>query len=399
MRQLKLPATFMRGGTSNAIVFRQEDLPEDRELWSEIFIAAIGSPDPYARQLNGMGGGISSLSKVCVVGPSTRPDADLDYTFAQVAVREASVEYTGNCGNMSAAMAPFAVDEGYVKVDGDKAVVRIHNTNTSKIIEAHFDMDDGLAAVDGVYELPGVGGMGSALRLDFLEPGGAITGEMLPTGNTIDELETPSLGKIEASIVDASALCVLVEAGTVGLTGDELPKDLEANPEALRLLQEVRGAAAVKLCLIGSFQEAMERATNRPSVGFVSRAMAATTLTGEGLAESDGDVTARMISMGDPHRALPGTCSTCLAVASQIDGTLVHRNTKPNADGDVRLMHPSGVLHAAAKVRRDGNDGWFAENASLYRTQRRLFDGNVYVSAAAVPKYRAYLESVAEAAE
>ena len=149
MRQLKLPATFMRGGTSNAIVFRQEDLPEDRELWSEIFIAAIGSPDPYARQLNGMGGGISSLSKVCVVGPSTRPDADFDYTFAQVAVREASVEYTGNCGNMSAAMAPFAVDEGYLKVDGDKAVVRIHNTNTSKIIETHFDMDDGLAAVDG----------------------------------------------------------------------------------------------------------------------------------------------------------------------------------------------------------------------------------------------------------
>ena len=398
MRQLKLPAAFMRGGTSNAIVFRQEDLPEDRDLWSEIFIAAIGSPDPYARQLNGMGGGISSLSKVCVVGPPTRPDADLDYTFAQVGVREASVEYTGNCGNMSAAMAPFAVDEGYVKVDGDKAVVRIHNTNTSKIIVSHFDMDDGLAAIDGVYELPGVGGTGSALRLDFLEPGGAITGEMLPTGNTIDELETPSLGKIEASIVDASALCVLVEAGTVGLNGDELPKDLEGNPEALRLLQEVRGAAALKLGLIGSFEEAMARATNRPSVGFVSRAQAAATLTGEGLADSDGDVTTRMISMGDPHRALPGTCSTCLAVASQIDGTLVHRNTKPNADGGVRLMHPSGVLHAAANVRRDGNDGWFAEKASLYRTQRRLFDGSVYVSAAAVPKYRAYLESVAEAA-
>jgi 2-methylaconitate cis-trans-isomerase PrpF len=398
MRQLKLPAAFMRGGTSNAIVFRQEDLPEDRDLWSEIFIAAIGSPDPYARQLNGMGGGISSLSKVCVVGPPTRPDADLDYTFAQVGVREASVEYTGNCGNMSAAMAPFAVDEGYVKVDGDKAVVRIHNTNTSKIIVSHFDMDDGLAAIDGVYELPGVGGTGSALRLDFLEPGGAITGEMLPTGNTIDELETPSLGKIEASIVDASALCVLVEAATVGLNGDELPKDLEGNPEALRLLQEVRGAAALKLGLIGSFEEAMARATNRPSVGFVSRAQAAATLTGEGLADSDGDVTTRMISMGDPHRALPGTCSTCLAVASQIDGTLVHRNTKPNADGGVRLMHPSGVLHAAANVRRDGNDGWFAEKASLYRTQRRLFDGSVYVSAAAVPKYRAYLESVAEAA-
>ena len=398
MRQLKIPAAFMRGGTSNAIVFRQEDLPKDRELWSEIFIAAIGSPDPYGRQLNGMGGGISSLSKVCVVGTPTRPDADIDYTFAQVAVREAKVEYGGNCGNMSAAMGPFAVDEGMVLAQGEQAVIRIHNTNTSKIIEAHFDIDDHQAAVDGDYELPGVGGTGSALRLDFLEPGGAITGELLPTGNTVDTLETPSLGQVEASIVDAAALCVLVEAKTVGLIGDELPADLEANPEALRLLQEVRGAAAVKLGLIDSMEEALARATNRPSVGFVSAAQSATTLTGDGLAAADGDVTARMISMGDPHRALPGTCSTCLAVASQVDGTLVHRNTRPAENGDVRLMHPSGILHAAAHVRREGN-GWFAEKASLYRTQRRLFDGFVYLSAAAVPKYRAYLEGHAEAAE
>ncbi len=398
MRQLTLPAAFYRGGTSNAIVFRQEDLPPDQELWTEIFIAAMGSPDPYGRQLNGMGGGISSLSKVCVVGPPSRPDADIDYTFAQVDVRERKVEYSTNCGNMSAAMGPFGVDEGYVKVDGDTAVVRIHNTNTQKIIESRFDIDDGMAAVDGEYELPGVGGAGSALRLDFMEPGGAITGELLPTGNTIDILETPSLGMVEASIVDAAALCVLVEAKTVDLNGDELPKDLEANPGALRLLQEVRGAAAIKLGLIESMEEALARATNRPSVGFVSLAQAATTLTGEGLVESDGDVTVRMISMGDPHRALPGTCSTCLAIASQIEGTLVHRNAKPSENGDVRLMHPSGILHASASARRDGN-GWFAEKASLYRTQRRLFDGQVYVSAASVPKYRDYLERSAEVAE
>ena len=398
MKQLMLPAAFMRGGTSNAVVFRQEDLPPDQELWSEIFIAAMGSPDPYARQLNGMGGGISSLSKVCVVGPPTREDADIDYTFAQIDVREAKVEYNGNCGNMSAAMGPFGVDEGYIKKDGDKAVVRIHNTNTAKIIEAHFDMDDGLAAIDGTYALPGVGGTGSALRLDFLEPGGAITGELLPTGNTTDQLETPSLGKVEASIVDAAALCVLVEAGAFGLNGDELPADLEANPEALRLLQEVRGAAAIKLGFMGSMEEAQARATNTPSVGFVSRAQSATTLTGESLAEDDGDVTARMISMGDPHRALPGTCSTCLAIASQIEETIVHRNTMPSENGEVRLMHPSGVLHAAARVRREGN-GWFAEKASLYRTQRRLFDGQIYIPASAVPKYRAYLGQRARAAE
>jgi 2-methylaconitate isomerase len=398
MRQLKIPATFMRGGTSNAIVFRQDDLPDDRVIWSEIFAAAIGSPDPYGRQLNGMGGGISSLSKVCIVGPPSRDDADIDYTFAQVVIRENRVEYLGNCGNMSSAMGPFAVDEGIAKIDGDSGMIRIHNTNTNKLIHAHFDMDGGCAAVDGDYELPGVAGRGSALRLDFIEPGGSFTGKILPTGSPVDTLTTPSLGEVEASIVDASALCVLVEAKTVGLTGVESPKELEANPEVLALLQEIRGAAAVKLGLHASIEEAMGRISNRPAIGFVSPAQAATTLTGEAMEASDGDVTARMISMGDPHRALPGTCSMCLAVSSQIEGTLVNRNLTAPASGEVRLMHPSGVLHAAATVRRDG-DSWFAERASLYRTQRRMFDGYVYVPAARVPKYRAWLDGMAKAAE
>ena len=265
-------------------VFRQEDLPPDRELWTEIFIAAMGSPDPYGRQLNGMGGGISSLSKVCVVGPPSRPDADIDYTFAQVDVRERKVEYSTNCGNMSAAMGPFGVDEGYVKVDGDAAVVRIHNTNTQKIIESRFDMDDGMAAVDGEYELPGVGGTGSAVRLDFMEPGGAITGELLPTGNTIDMLETPSLGTVEVSIVDAAALCVLVEAKTVDLNGDELPKDLRSQSGRVAALAGGARSRRDQARFIDSMEEALARATNRPSVGFVSAAQAATTLTGDGLA-------------------------------------------------------------------------------------------------------------------
>ena len=161
MKQLKLPAVFMRGGTSNAVVFNQKDLPQDRALWDEIFLAAIGSPDPNGRQLDGMGGGVSSLSKVCVVGPSTRPDADIDYTFAQVQVKEAKVDYGANCGNMSSAMGPFAVDEGMVKVSGREALVRIHNTNTKKIIHALFSVDEGLAAVDGDLAIPGVSGTGS----------------------------------------------------------------------------------------------------------------------------------------------------------------------------------------------------------------------------------------------
>ena len=161
MKQLKLPAVFMRGGTSNAVVFHAKDLPRDRAEWDEIFLAAIGSPDPYGRQLDGMGGGVSSVSKVCVVGPSSRPDADIDYTFAQVQVKEAKVDYSANCGNMSSAMGPFAVDEGLFKVSGSEALVRVHNTNTKKIINARFSLDDGLSAVDGDLSIPGVSGTGS----------------------------------------------------------------------------------------------------------------------------------------------------------------------------------------------------------------------------------------------
>src|SRR6478735_8688363 len=166
MKQLKIPAVFMRGGTSNAIVLHERDLPRDRALWDEIFLAAIGSPDPYGRQLDGMGGGISSLSKVCVVGPPTGSDADIDYTFAQVQVKEAKVDYSGNCGNMSSAMGPFAVDEGLIKVSRRESLLCLHNTKTKKIIPARFSLDEGLSAVDGYLEIPGVSGSGSPVKLE-----------------------------------------------------------------------------------------------------------------------------------------------------------------------------------------------------------------------------------------
>jgi 2-methylaconitate cis-trans-isomerase PrpF len=182
MRQRKIPAVFMRGGTSKAIVFRQQDLPADRAAWDAIFLAAIGSPDTNARQLDGMGGGISSLSKVCVVGPPTHPEADIDFTFAQVSVRDATVDYHSNCGNMTSAMGPFAVDEALVGADGDEARVVIYNTNTAKLVCATFALDDGRAAVDGTLEIPGVAGSGAPVHLEFREPGGAGTGKLLPTG-------------------------------------------------------------------------------------------------------------------------------------------------------------------------------------------------------------------------
>ncbi|MDP6389362.1 MAG: PrpF domain-containing protein [Alphaproteobacteria bacterium] len=400
MRQLKIPATFMRGGTSNAIVFHAKDLPEDRALWTEIFQAAIGSPDPYGRQLNGMGGGISSLSKVCVVGPPSRDDADIDYTFAQVAIRNDLVDFNNNCGNMSSAMGPFAIDEGLVEVAGDEAVVRVHNTNTGKIIRARFAIDDGRAAVDGDHELPGVAGVGAKVRLEFLDPGGANTGKLLPTGNVLDALDVPGLGEIEASIVDASACGVLVEAKTIGLTGTEMPADLEVDKEIMATLQRIRCAGAVRLGLFETLQEAEAKIGSAPRIGFVAPAQDARTLTGERVKATDGDVTARMISMGDPHRALPLTSGMCLSVAARIEGTTVERNTRPpeNAQADVRLIHPSGVMHAGAVVRLE-DDGWVAEKVGVDRTQRRLFDGFVYVPAAAVPGLVAARDAKADAAE
>src|SRR3954452_11334247 len=227
MANARLRAVFMRGGTSKAVMFRREDLPANPRDWEPIFLEVMGSPDPNGRQLNGMGGGISSLSKICVLAPSARPDADVDYTFAQVQIKQAAVGYQGNCGNMSSAVGPFAVDEGIVRPNGDTAVVRIFNTNTGKVIRSSFPLQDGRAAVDGDQAIPGVAGTGAPIRLDFLSPGGAITGRLLPTGNVVDRLHVAGLGEIEVSIIDAAAACVFVRAGDVGLTGTELPDVLE----------------------------------------------------------------------------------------------------------------------------------------------------------------------------
>src|ERR1700752_4668072 len=207
MPLLALPAVFMRGGTSRAIMFHSRDLP-DRTEWDPIFLAAMGSPDPNGRQLNGMGGGISSLSKVCVLAPSDRADADVDYTFAQVQIREASVDYRSNCGNMSSAVGPFAVDEGIVRPNGDTGVVRIFNTNTRKIIRSTFPLEDGRAATDGELAIPGVAGTGAPVRLAFLAARGARTGRLLPTGHVTDRLELGGGETIEVSLVDAANACV-----------------------------------------------------------------------------------------------------------------------------------------------------------------------------------------------
>ena len=241
MPQKKLPAVFMRGGTSKAIVFHARDLPSSRAQWEPIFLSVIGSPDPNMRQLNGMGGGVSSLSKVCVIGPPTHPDADVDYTFAQVLIDKARVDYNSNCGNMSSAIGPFAVDEGLVaKPRSGEAVVRIHNTNTKKIIVSRFGMDGDEAAVAGDMALDGVAGTGAPIRLEFMEPGGAKTGKLLPTGKAADMLEVPGVGRMPVSMIDAANPCVFVPAEAIGATATEPPTEIEGNSQLMAKLEAIR---------------------------------------------------------------------------------------------------------------------------------------------------------------
>lgn len=383
MKQIGLRAVFMRGGTSKAVMFKAEDLPHDRAQWASIFLGVIGSPDVNGRQLDGMGGGISSLSKVCVIGPPTHPEADVDYTFAQVSVTGATVDYSGNCGNMSAAVGPFAVDEGLLKASGDEAVVRIHNTNTKKLIVAHFGMDGGRAAVDGDFALPGVAGTGAPVRLQFLALGGAGTGKLLPTGNVTDRLNVAGLGEVEVSMVDAANPCVFVAAQALRMSGIEMPDELEGNRDLLNRLEAIRLAASVRMGIADTADEA-KRKPSVPKVALVAGPRAARTLGGDSIAASDADLTVRMISIGQPHRAVPLTGALCLAVASRLPGSIPARmaRTAGSPDAPVRIAQPSGLTVVGAGVRWEGS-GWFADQATVYRTARRLMEGVVFLRASA----------------
>lgn len=376
MMPRKFPAVFMRGGTSKALVFHENDLPKDRRERDAIFLAAIGSPDPYGRQLNGMGGGLSSLSKACIIAPSSRADADIDYTFAQVLVKEARVDYGSNCGNMSAAIGPFAVDEKIMSVPDGETTVRIFNTNTQKIIHSIFCVHGGRAAWEGDLEIPGVTGRGAPIRLDFVEPGGASTGKLLPTGNVKDLLDVPGVGKIEVSIIDAANAYIFVTAESLGISGTELPNEIEANFKLLEKLGAIRLHASVAMGYSTSLDEARAK-TAIPFIGFVSPPQDARTLSGNRLSATEADLTVRIISNGQPHRALPLTGSVCTAVAAKIKGTTVSECVREGSADRLRFAMPSGLLTVGAAVRQEHGQ-WHASYGSLFRTARRLFEGYVY---------------------
>ena len=373
-----LPAVFMRGGTSKALMLHRRDVPGDLAAWEPVFLSAMDSPDPFGRQLNGMGGGVSSVSKICVVERSARPDADIDYTFVQVVVRDGRIDLSGNCGNMLSAVGPFAVDEGLVGVSDGPVRLRIYNTNTRKLIEARFAVRGGRAVYGGDLAIPGVTGTGAPIRLDFVDPGGATTGRLLPTGAVRQELDVPGLGTIEASLVDAANACVFVRAADLGLAGTELPAALEAVPGLLDRLARIRRAGSVAMGIAPDL-EAAARIVHVPFVGLVAPPRDSGSLSGAAIRAAEIDLTARVISNGVPHQALPLTATLCLAVAARITGSLVHEAARPT-DTALRVGMPSGILTADATVTRDG-ERWRAERGSFFRTARPLMRGEVFYDA------------------
>jgi hypothetical protein len=373
-----IPAAFIRGGSSKGVFFHARDLPTARAEIDPILLGVLGSPDPYGRQLDGMGGGISSLSKGVIIGPPTRPDADVDYTFAQVSVDKPVVDWKGNCGNLSSAVGPFAVDEGLVAAADGEALVRIHQVNTKKLIHARFSVRGGRAAVQGDCAIAGVAGTGARIRLDFLAPGGSQCSALLPTGHAVDVLEVPGLGRLRASLVDAANPAVFIAAADVGLTGAESPEAIEARGDLMALLDVIRRLGGVMMGL-GATPEAVGLAS--PRVALVAGPTAATTLDGQVLDPAGHDVTIRMLSMERAHRAVPMTGAMGLAVACRIEGSIPHalatRGVRPE---ETRVAHPSGTLSVGAEVRQD-NHGWQADSAVVFRTQRRLMQGAVAIPA------------------
>ena len=372
--QNRLRAAFYRGGTSKAVVFNGADLPDGGDVRDRIFLHVLGSPDAYGRQLNGMGGGLSSLSKVVIVQPSVREDADVDYTFVQIAVDEPLADYGSACGNMASCVGPFAVDEGMIDLEPGQteALVRIYDTNTKRIYHSRFPVANGKAIEEGSVTIPGVSGSGAPVVLEFLTPGGAATGQLLPTGNSVDQLTVDGLGTIRASLVDAANPVVFVRAADLGKSATELPGDLDNDAHLMTLMESVRRAGAVAMGMAATPQDVKR---SNPKVAMLGAAREFKSLDGATHDKANHDLNVRLVSMGNFHRAITLTGGMCTAVAAQIPGSLVQEIA--GIDGrDLRVGTPSGILTVTADVRT-GAGGPEAVSAGTFRTQRRLMEGAV----------------------
>lgn len=390
--QIRVPATYMRGGTSKGVFFRLEDLPETCRVpgaaRDRLFQRVIGSPDAYGKQIDGMGGATSSTSKCVIVSPSTRPDHDIDYLYGQVSIETDFVDWSGNCGNLSTAAGAFAIHAGYVPVgpDGVRAV-RIWQANIGKTIVAHVPVTAGEVQETGDFELDGVTFPAAEIVLEFLDPadegdaGDGGGGAMFPTGRPVDELEVPedlvAGGRLKVTLINAGIPTIFVNAADLGYTGTELQDVVNGDAEALRRFEALRAIGALRMGLIDTLDGAAKR-QHTPKIAFVAPPADYIASSGRRIAAADIDLLVRALSMGKLHHAMMGTASVAIAAAAAVPGTLVNLAAGGGARSAVRFGHPSGALRVGAEaVERNGD--WTVAKAVMSRSARRLMEGDVFV--------------------
>jgi len=386
--QIRIPATYMRGGTSKGVFFRLQDLPRAAQVPGKardaLLLRVIGSPDPYGKQIDGMGAATSSTSKAVILSKSDRPGHDVDYLFGQVSIDQPFVDWSGNCGNLSAAVGPFAISNGLVdssRVPRDGvAVVRIWQANIGKTIVAHVPISDGAVQETGDFELDGVTFPAAEVQLEFMDPAAeeeGAGGAMFPTGNLVDELEVPGVGRLRATMINAGIPTIFVEAEAIGYTGAELQDAINGDAAALAKFEAVRAHGAVRMGLIKNIGEAAGR-QHTPKVAFVARPASYTASSGKPVAAGDVDLLVRALSMGKLHHAMMGTAAVAIGTAAAIPGTLVNLAAGGGERSAVRFGHPSGTLRVGAQASRvDGE--WRVTKAVMSRSARVLMEGWVRV--------------------
>jgi 2-methylaconitate cis-trans-isomerase PrpF len=357
----------------------KNQLPTDAALKDKVILAIFGSPD--VRQIDGLGGADALTSKLAIIGPATRDDADVDYTFGQVNITRAMIDYRGNCGNISAGVGPFAIDEGFVEAREPVTKVRIHQVNTARIIIAEVPVVEGQASVEGNYRIAGVPGSGAKIMLDFADSAGGVTGALLPTSNPKDALDVESLGRLEVSILDAANPVVFCRAIDIGLKGIETPKDVDSNPSLLQRIENVRGAAAELIGLVKDRKRASIESPYVPFIAFVSSPKTYMDFTTQKLVDAkEVDLLSRLFFMQAMHKTYPVTGTICTGVAAKIPGTIVNEvvSEKAKKGALVRIGHPAGSIEVETQIEKKDQD-FIITRAAIGRTARRIMDGYVYV--------------------
>ncbi|HCD1284602.1 TPA: 2-methylaconitate cis-trans isomerase PrpF [Vibrio parahaemolyticus] len=384
MSQIKVPATYMRGGTSKGVFFSLEDLPQEAQVAGaardKLLLRVIGSPDPYAKQIDGMGGATSSTSKTVIVSRSSRDDHDVDYLFGQVSIDKPFVDWSGNCGNLSAAVGPFAIHAGLIPQERIPehgiVTVRVWQVNISKTILVHVPIVNGFVQETGEFELDGVTFPAAEIQVDFVDPADG-EGSMFPTGNLVDDLVVPDVGTFNATFINAGIPTIFIDAESIGYQGTELQDDINNDDAALAMFESIRAHGALKMGLISELEEAQTR-QHTPKVAFVSKPKSYQSSSGKAVNESEIDVLVRALSMGKLHHAMMGTAAVAIASAACVPGTLVNLAAGGGEKESVTFGHPSGTLKVGAKAKQT-EQGWVVQKAIMSRSARILMEGFVRV--------------------